>query len=403
MGWGLEREFLVMEPNRGFQRRTGATLQSTSMMTRYLDAAVLRASSEAVRVLVSPLQFASEGEWRTEVHDVLRTLFAADHTMSIMAGSGALVRSEDLDGSVVRSLRGWFDEFTPEGRVTLADPVVNEWNDRRRAASIPVYTRDLIDHVIQHRVRESPYVNEALIPNRIQFWQGVYGRGPGESDAILWISYEQPGREPFGEAAIPLLSILAPAFQAGLDALGRLGDARAALDALAHPLVIFDSEGRELHRTKAFVDLTSTPDGSPALVARARSLAREFAAGRSSDVPAPPSARLETGRGVFILRVTLLPPGLLSGAPAVAVLVHPLTPKTFPDASTLQEAFGLTPREAEVALELARGATREQIAETLGISPHTVRAHTEKVFAKLRVTARSAVAAAIMGDALRVP
>jgi len=365
-------------------------------MRRYLDATALRASSEAVRVLVSPLHFASEAEWRTAVHGALRTLFAADQTMSIMAGSGPLVRSEDLDESALRSLRAWFDEFTPEGRVTLADPVVNEWNDRRRASAIQVYTRDLIDHVIDNRVKESPYVNEALVPNRIRFWQGVYARGPGGGDAILWVSYENRAREPYGEAAIPLLSLLTPAFQAGLQALCRLGDARGALDSLAHPLIVFDSEGREIHRTRAFGELTMIPDEAAALVARARSLAREFAECRSRNVPATPSSGLVTTHGGFTLQVTLLPEGLLSGAPAVAVLVRSLAPRAFPDAGTLEGVYGLTPREAEVALHLARGATREGIARALGISPHTVRAHTEKVFVKLGVTTRSAVAAAVL-------
>jgi len=313
------------------------------------------------------------------------------------------VRSEDLDESTLRSLRAWFEEFTPEGRVTLTDSVVNEWNDRRRASGIHVYTRDLIDHVIDRRVGESPYVNEALIPNRIQFWQGVYGRGAGDSDAILWISYEKPDREPFGEGVVPLLSLLAPAFQAGRDALERLGTARAALDTLAHPLIIFAPDGREVHRTRAFIELATAPDAAPALVACARSLAREFAAHGSRGVPVPPMARVITGQGGFSLRVTLLPEGLLSGDPAVAVLVQPLVPRTFPDPETLQEAYGLTPREAEVALCLARGSTRDRIARALNISPHTVRAHTEKVFAKLGVTARSAVAAAILTGPHPVP
>jgi DNA-binding CsgD family transcriptional regulator len=323
-------------------------------------------------------------------------LFAADHTMSIMLGESGLVRSEDLDASVVRALGTWFDEFTPEGRVTLADAVVNEWNNRRRASAMPVYTRDLIDHVIDRRVRESAYVNEALIPNGITFWQGVYGRGPGDSDAILWVSYRRPEREPFGEAAVPLLSLLAPAFQAGLDALVRLGDARAALDELAHPLIVFDREGREVHRTAAFVEMTRASDGEEAVVARARSLARGFAARRAHHAPTSPSVHMTAGGRDFVLRVSLLPEGLLSGPPAVAVLAQPLTPPSFPDATQLAAAFGLTPRETEVTLHLARGATREQVAQAMGISPHTARAHTEKVFAKLGVVTRSAVAAAIL-------
>jgi len=61
----------------------------------------------------------------------------------------------------------------------------------------------------------------------------------------------------------------------------------------------------------------------------------------------------------------------------------------------LEASFALTRREAEVALQLASGATRNQIAAALGISPNTVRAHTEHVFQKLGVTTRAAVGPAI--------
>jgi len=63
----------------------------------------------------------------------------------------------------------------------------------------------------------------------------------------------------------------------------------------------------------------------------------------------------------------------------------------------LQTRHGLTRREAEVALLLAEGNTRDQIARALHISPYTARAHTEQVFLKLGVRARSAVALAIIG------
>lgn len=49
---------------------------------------------------------------------------------------------------------------------------------------------------------------------------------------------------------------------------------------------------------------------------------------------------------------------------------------------------GLTKREYEIALRLvARESTRE-IAAALGISPHTVRRHTERILAKLGVNSR---------------
>lgn len=368
-------------------------------MSAYLDAAALRASVEATRVLVSPLHYSSAADWRAAIHDALRRLFAADQTMSIVAGPGELVLSEDIDGAVLRSLRRWFDEFTPEGRVTMADPVVNQWNDRRRSSAISVYTRDLIDHVIDHRVRESLYVNEALVPNEIRFWQGVYARGPGGSDAILWVSYSRRDHEPFGDAALSLLSLLVPAFQAGLDMLDRMEVARGALDVLSHPMVIFDTEGRELHRTSAFIQLMPG-DASPPVIARARSLAKAVAAEvewpRRAGSPVGPVARLSTDRGDYLLRVSLLPEGLFFSVPTVAVLVFARQEAALPDARTLAFTHGLTAREAEVALLLAKGATRNEIAAALVISPHTARAHTEKVFLKLGVTTRGSVASAIM-------
>ena len=54
--------------------------------------------------------------------------------------------------------------------------------------------------------------------------------------------------------------------------------------------------------------------------------------------------------------------------------------------------FGLTAREAQVALLLARRATNREIAEQLDMSPHTVRHHAENIFAKLGVHSRRSVA-----------
>lgn len=55
----------------------------------------------------------------------------------------------------------------------------------------------------------------------------------------------------------------------------------------------------------------------------------------------------------------------------------------------------LTRREADVLQLIARGKDNAQVADTLGISPHTVRTHVEHILTKLEVRNRfSAVAAA---------
>ena len=53
--------------------------------------------------------------------------------------------------------------------------------------------------------------------------------------------------------------------------------------------------------------------------------------------------------------------------------------------------FGLTPREQQVAALLASRASNAEIASQLGISVHTARRHTERVFEKLNCQSRSAV------------
>jgi HD-GYP domain-containing protein (c-di-GMP phosphodiesterase class II) len=50
---------------------------------------------------------------------------------------------------------------------------------------------------------------------------------------------------------------------------------------------------------------------------------------------------------------------------------------------------GLTPREVEVLVHLARGARNREIAEALDIAPKTVSAHLERIYLKVGVTSRA--------------
>lgn len=57
----------------------------------------------------------------------------------------------------------------------------------------------------------------------------------------------------------------------------------------------------------------------------------------------------------------------------------------------------LTPRECAVAMLIARGRSNGEISDTLGISAHTARHHTESVMRKLGVRSRTQVAARVLG------
>ena len=186
----------------------------------------------------------------------------------------------------------------------------------------------------------------------------------------------------------------------GLDALGRLGAHRAALDAVAEPLAAFGPDGRELYRNPALSRLLAEdPDAASVeahlrrLGAQARPLARPA---RGDGEPVRAEGRVRTARGDYALRTSALPPGLFGEDPALLVTVTAPSEPARPSPEAVRERHGLTRREAEVAILLAEGLSNAALADRLFISPHTVRHHVESVLAKLEVTSRAAVATRLL-------
>jgi DNA-binding CsgD family transcriptional regulator len=108
-----------------------------------------------------------------------------------------------------------------------------------------------------------------------------------------------------------------------------------------------------------------------------------------------------TTGGLFKIRRTPLPLCLSAGIGFTVVMIEKEHEK-WPLPEELRRRFGLTKREAEIALLLASGLRTREIAERLFISWHTARTHTEKTFRKLGVRARGQVAAVLLhgnGDA----
>ena len=98
-------------------------------------------------------------------------------------------------------------------------------------------------------------------------------------------------------------------------------------------------------------------------------------------------------------------PDELVGAARNAVegnaVIHPQLTKTFIEEVHLAESEGtrstpLSKREREILQKVADGSTTRQVASDLGISPHTVKTHLERIFEKLGANDRAqAVAIAI--------
>jgi DNA-binding CsgD family transcriptional regulator len=74
---------------------------------------------------------------------------------------------------------------------------------------------------------------------------------------------------------------------------------------------------------------------------------------------------------------------------AFVVLTYPLDGQRDISAEVLQELYGLTPAQADVARHLFLGETVESTADTLGVSPNTVRSHLKQVFTKCEVQSQA--------------
>lgn len=227
---------------------------------------------------------------------------------------------------------------------------------------------------------------------------------------LLWsANHARFGTELFGEKGTFLMQLIQPALQASLEAFFAVTTQRSALvqslDLMSEAAWLCSRSGRLLHENAAMRRLlTSDPER-----ARLRAyLQREVYAlsslldvrrGRLAGQALQAGTRsVRTGAGTYRVRGSILEGAFAEWDTAPAMIVILERPSSgFPTAAELMEAFGLTRQEARVALMLAERKRNGEIAETLVISPHTARRHTQGVLAKLGVESRDQVASAISG------
>jgi DNA-binding CsgD family transcriptional regulator len=163
------------------------------------------------------------------------------------------------------------------------------------------------------------------------------------------------------------------------------------LDLMGEPVALLAANGDLLHQNRALEDLLSDSTDRTLLTARLAEVARES----KIDSRQLHQSTAQTPGQRFTLDVHRLEMDLLWPAGTVLIRIIPIHSQIL-DAGQLAIAFGLTRRQAEVAVLLAQGYRNRELALVLAISPHTARRHTEQVLARLGVSTR-AKAACLLG------
>jgi DNA-binding CsgD family transcriptional regulator len=113
-----------------------------------------------------------------------------------------------------------------------------------------------------------------------------------------------------------------------------------------------------------------------------------------NDTPSDPGIPMRWF-GEYSIEPVYADPSLNNGSPLVIVrLGTPTGPPVAPP--FLESRFGLTPRQAEVAALLVRGATAKKISVHLGIRYRTARNHIQSTLSVLGVSSKAEVPARIL-------
>ena len=346
-----------------------------------------------IEVLSAPLAFADSGSWRR----------------AVMARGGALVSAE----RAVFGL-GWEDgnPIEEEGQDPEATPAyiayyhrLDRSDDERRRRRRAVFS-------VHHQLAEGWEVNPEFrhdFLGRFRLDRGagmVHDVAAGVATWAGWYPDTETARR-FGERVVPLFELALPAYRAGLDTLFRIRGLRnelaGLLDRVSDGFLLLDRQGRVVHQNAALQRMLAGDPESRSLEHVLRGIASRFSAGIRG---VEQSSRLfravpvATHRAAYHLIPTLAGPELNDLDVGLIIQVVTRTAPS-PPPDVLRAQFGLTGREADVARCLVQGLGYKRIAQHLGVSIDTVRAHIRSVYSKLQVHSMAEAVSRVLGDSSR--
>lgn len=311
-----------------------------------------------------------------------------------------------------------YNDISPDGEPLLLLDPRDAWTDERARDFVRLAGQHPLIAHYQRTGDPRPLKISDMMGRRefrrTELYQRVYGPMgvefqmavtlPAAPGAIVGIALNRD-RTDFGERDRAMLELLRPHLaQMRRDAAVRdaarllqsiadrtLGDAgRAAIAVGSGGGVAYASPGA-LDLLASYVPQWRTPDVLPEILLDWRTRERRRGLAPSRDLVLDgPEGRME---------VRLLPSAEPAGHDVVLLREHRI------GASLLAlTGLGLSARQAEVLLQVARGRTNAEVARALHVSPRTIQKHLENIYDRLGVRSRAAATAraiAAAGGGLR--
>jgi DNA-binding CsgD family transcriptional regulator len=179
-----------------------------------------------------------------------------------------------------------------------------------------------------------------------------------------------------------------------------------ALDEINEGVIFLNPEGQLIWHNRAFDRLLVENREGHLLVAAVIEFASDYysdlygAEGASQHSTDSIIRDVTVGRIAHELHCTLMPKGMLGPDSYILCIVKRSASRWSSYQEHLRQAWGLTEREAQVAVECLRGKKNLEIAEQLRISVETVNKHLDKVYQKAGVRGRAELASRMLDSGL---
>lgn len=351
------------------------------------------ASSKDVRAAVDLIEAATfdPSHWDSALRAVARATGSSFGQIIAMGGpqGSSLNRLPDLDPDLLRQWgEGGFDHPAVNSRVRIgaSAPVLQSLDESAFTTALDSRLNPAYGALIEQA--DIPFICLTTLVREQDFFVGMAVlRGAAQGNI------ERDQRRRFDVLARHMRRAAL-----GTRAMGISGAAQVArgFDAVRAPAFVCDGAGRVLALSAAAEALLSQDDRLVLCAGRLvnrmgehdlSDLARAVARGGFADLPAciVRSPGESDGRTPLVVEITPLPgdaPGF-PGVPGAIIIVRPAWQGT--DArlqARMIALYGLTAREAEVALALCRGLSPSALALSLGMTLGTARTHIRRLIDK---------------------